>query len=60
LGTTKLASQYSISRDAIYRHAYALGLMDKGPATPRGPGPADFSARHSPGRLAFLTLPLTG
>ena len=27
--TTKLASQYSISRDAIYRHAHALGLMDK-------------------------------
>ena len=27
--TTKLATQYSISRDSIYRHAHALGLMDK-------------------------------
>lgn len=27
--TTKLGAEYSISRDAIYRHAHALGLMDK-------------------------------
>ena len=27
--TTKLATEYSVSRDAIYRHAHALGLMDK-------------------------------
>ena len=27
--TTKLAAQYSTSRDAIYRHAHALGLMDR-------------------------------
>ncbi|MGE5736552.1 MAG: hypothetical protein ACM34E_15775 [Acidobacteriota bacterium] len=27
--TTKLAARYSVSRDAIYRHAHALGLMDK-------------------------------
>jgi hypothetical protein len=27
--TTKLAAEYLISRDAIYRHAHALGLMEK-------------------------------
>ena len=27
--TTKLAAQHSVSRDAIYRHAHALGLTDK-------------------------------
>jgi hypothetical protein len=27
--TSRMGKQYSVSRDSIYRHAHALGLMDK-------------------------------